>query len=74
MALESGEKTIFDYATEGRDFQIHKEELLLSFIYSGSLENIERLLKDHVPVDTHDEVFTSKPNFRSFTFVLYSME
>ncbi|UJR22550.1 hypothetical protein I4U23_025599 [Adineta vaga] len=37
MALESGEKTIIDYATD------------------GSFDDVERLLKNHIPVDTHDE-------------------
>ncbi|CAF1168043.1 unnamed protein product [Rotaria sordida] len=37
MALDTGEKTIIDYATE------------------GSFEDVERVLKNHVPVDVHDE-------------------
>ncbi|CAF3447993.1 unnamed protein product [Rotaria sp. Silwood2] len=37
MALDTGEKTIINYATE------------------GSFEDVERLLKNHVPVDVHDE-------------------
>ena len=59
MALDSGEKTIINYATEG--FHSNSRSFFcLSLLSSGNFEEVERLLKNHVPVDVHDEVDSFK--------------
>lgn len=60
MALETGEKTLIDFATEGLPISLlcqnkRKNEVDI-FHFSGSYDDVERSLRNHVPVDVHDEV------------------
>lgn len=57
-------------------FRKKKQHIFLLFIVLidlGSLEDVERLLKNHVPVDVHDEV--EAPDFfifqTDFVFLLF---